>query len=234
DQRLVAALGAASGVAEEFRRLRTRILHPAAGTRPARTILVVSAAPGEGKTFVCAGLAISLAQGVEEHALAVDCDLRHPSLAAMFGLDNDQLGLADHLRDGVDLGRLIRKSGLDKLSVIPSGAPPANPAELLGSEKLAAMIREVAARYPDRYILIDSPPLQMAAETAILAGLVDGVVLVVRAGKSRRDDVGQLVETIGPDKIIGVVFNAYRSSPLERRLSGAYGGDYYYSRDQQR
>ena len=222
----MSALGAASAVGEEFRRLRTQILHPPADVNRARSILVTSAAPGEGKTFVCAGLAITLAQGVKEHALIIDCDLRRPAMAALFGLDNDQ-GLADHLRHGVELGGLIRKTGLDKLSLIPAGPPPANPAELLGAEKLPAMISEVSKRYPDRFILLDSPPLLSAAETAILAKLVDGVVLVVRESRSRREDVIQLVNTIGPEKIIGVVFNAYRSNRLERGLAGSYGGSYY-------
>lgn len=226
DERLVSALGAASVVGEEFRRLRTQILHPPADVKRARTILVTSAAPGEGKTFVCAGLAITLAQGVKEHALIIDCDLRRPAMAALFGLENDR-GLADHLRNGVDLGSLIRKTGLDKLSLISSGPPPANPAELLGSEKLPAMISEVSNRYPERYVLVDSPPLLSAAETAILAKLVEGVVLVVRESRSRREDVIQLVNTIGPEKIIGVVFNAYRSNRLERGLAGSYGGSYY-------
>jgi protein-tyrosine kinase len=228
DERLVAALGSASVVAEEFRRLRTSILHPANGGKPPRTILVTSAAPGEGKTFVCGGLAVAMAQGVKEHALMIDCDLRRPGLAALFGQDNDQ-GLADHLRDGVELGRLLHQAGLSKLYLLPAGPPPANPAELLGSEKMVAMLSETRERYPDRYLIIDSPPFQQAAETAILAQLVDGVVLVVREGKSSREDVNTLVNSVGPEKIVGVVFNAYRNSLVERRLSGSYGGGYYYS-----
>lgn len=228
DERLLSAIGSASEVSEEFRRLRTQILHPAGDKDPPRTILVVSAAPAEGKTLMTAGLAITLAQGVEEHALAIDCDLRQPSLAAMFGLDNRQ-GLADHLSHGVDMGRLIRKTELTKLSLLPAGPPPANPAELLGSERLEMMVNEVSRRYPDRYVIFDSPPLKIAAETAILAKLVDGVVLVVREGRSRRDDVAELIATIGPEKIFGVVFNAYQSTPLEQRLTGSYGSNYYYA-----
>lgn len=228
DERLVAASGSDPDVAEEFRRLRTRILHPPEGGNPPQIILVASVAPDEGKTFVCSGLAISLAQGVEAHVLMVDCDLRQPTLAGVFGLGNEP-GLSDHLRDKTGLDQLIRKTGLHKLSLIASGRPPANPAELLGSDMLAAMINEVAGRYPDRYILIDSPPLLKAAETAILAKLVDGVVLVVREGGSRRNDIRLFIDTIGPEKIIAVVFNGYRSNLIENRLSGAYGGGYYSS-----
>lgn len=226
DERLVAASGTNSEIAEEFRRLRTHILHPSGGGTPARTILVASAAPGEGKTFVCAGLAIALAQSVEGHALLIDCDLRRPSLAGMFGLANEP-GLSDHLRARTDLAQLIRKTSLGKLSLVPSGAPPANPAELLGSDRLSSMVAEVTNRYPDRYIIFDSPPLLKAAETAILAKQVDGVVLVVREGTARREHVRQLMETIGQEKIIAVVFNAYQSNILEKHIAGYYGGEYY-------
>lgn len=228
DERLVAAFGAASAVSEEFRRLRTHILHPPDGASPPRTILVTSVLPQEGKTFICGGLGVALAQGVKEHVLMIDCDLRRPFLATLFGQDHEQ-GLADYLGSGVELGGLIRKTGLGKLSLVSSGLPPTNPAELLGSEGLAAMVREVKERYADRYILLDSPPLQQAAETAILAKLVDGVVLVVREGRSRREAVARFVNSIGPEKIIGVVFNAHESNLLERSLYGPYGSDYYYS-----
>jgi protein-tyrosine kinase len=225
NERLVAAMGTASPIAEEFRRLRTNVLHPPGLEVPPRTILVASTEPGEGKTFICAALAMTLAQGVEGHALVIDCDLRRPALADMFGLENKK-GLTNHLRQGTDLGLLMQKSGLQKLSIIPSGPPPVNPAELLGSEKMAAMISEVANRYPDRYVLFDSPPLRKAAETAILARHVAGIILVVRENKSRRSDVRQLVEVLGPEKFIGVVYNDYHNNLLERTVSGYHDSCY--------
>lgn len=218
-ERLTAASATASLVREEFRRLRTHILHPPHNRRPARTILVVSTAPEEGKSLVCAGLGLALAQGVKEHALLIDCDLRRPSLAGLFSLGNER-GVVDYLQNGIDLGQLIRKTGFPKLSVIPSGQPPFNPAELLGSEKVTAMIHEVANRYSDRFVVFDSPPLGSAAETAILAEQVEGIVLVVREGKSRREDVKELLETIGPEKIVGLVYNDYRMNLLESSLAG--------------
>ncbi|MEJ2032676.1 MAG: polysaccharide biosynthesis tyrosine autokinase [Deltaproteobacteria bacterium] len=227
-ERLVAATETASLVGEEFRRLRTHILHPPNNKKPPRTILVVSAVPEEGKSLVCAGLGLALAQGVKEHALLIDCDLRRPSLAGLFGLPNDK-GLSDYLQSGTDLGRLIRKTGFRKLSIIPSGRPPYNPAELLGSERLTAMIDEVANRYPDRFVVFDSPPLRNAAETAILAKQLEGIVLVVREGKSRREDVSELVETIGPEKIVGLVYNDYRMNLLENKMTGRSYYNYYSS-----
>ncbi len=228
DERLQCATGVASGVAESFKRLRAKILHPDNGISP-RTIMVTSAVPEEGKSFVCANLGISFALGLEQHALMVDCDLRRPKLAKMFAVANNQ-GLTNYLQERADLHDLIHKTGLQKLTIIPSGPPPLNPSELLGSDNMAAMIDEIASRYQDRYVFFDSPPLQAASETAVLARQVDGVVLVVRWGKSGRQQVRQVVETIGKEKIIGVVFNAYQLQSLESKFKGYYHGyDYYTS-----
>ena len=228
DERLTLAATVTGPVAESFRTLRTRILHPLAGTSP-RTLLVTSAAPGEGKSFVCANLGISLAQGVDQHGLLVDADLRKPSLARLFGYPNDR-GLVNYLRDKQDLGSLMTGVGVDKLRIIPAGLSPVNPAELLGSESMADLVAELRSRYEDRMVIFDSPPLRAAAETAILAKHVDAVVLVVRWGASRREHVQALVEQVGKEKIVGVVFNAYQSTVFDSRVFGAYEyqKDYYY------
>ncbi|MEA2082760.1 MAG: CpsD/CapB family tyrosine-protein kinase [Thermodesulfobacteriota bacterium] len=224
DERLVAVTGTSSPVAESFKRLRNKILHPSTG-EPPKSILITSVVPEEGKSFVCANLGATMAQGLEQHALMVDCDFRRPSLAPLFGLSNDT-GLVNYLRDGTDLSQLIQSVGFQKLSIIPSGPPPINPAELLDSGKMTAMIDEVVSRYGDRLVILDSPPVQAAAETAVLARHVDAVVLVIRWGQSRREQVKQLIELIGESKIIGIVFNAVKVSRVDERLSGRYYGGY--------
>ncbi len=222
DERLAALTGNYPEVLESFRRLRTKIIHPAEGM-PARSILVVSATPSEGKSFVCANLGGIMAQGVDHYALIVDCDLRRPSMAGLFGLDNDK-GLVNYLRDKVDLSSLIVSTGLKRLTLLPAGPPPGNPSELLSSARMIAMIDEVVNRYQDRFVILDSPPMQAASETAVLAQHVDGVVLVVRWGGPGRDQVKQLVEHIGREKIIAVVFNAFEMTILD---SGMKKEGYY-------
>ncbi len=226
DARLQLATQPLSAAAESLRKVRNAILHPPSG-QPPRTILITSAVPEEGKTFICAALGINIAQGLEQHCLLVDCDLRRPTLASLFGLENEK-GLVHYLRGETPLAPLIRKTNQAKLSLIPSGPPVATPAELLDSTVPPPTTTEMAARYPDRYILFDSPPAQAAAETAVLAQHVDAVIIVVRWGKSGREQVKTLVENIGREKILGVVFNAYQLSGLDRALykKGYYG---YYS-----
>ncbi len=228
DERLLMATTVAGAAAESFRNLRTRILHPPEGEIP-RTLLVTSATPGEGKSFVCANLGISLAQGVDTYSLLVDCDLRKPSLHSFFGLANER-GLVDHLRDGQDVGPMFTGCGVRKLSLLPAGPPPVNPAELLGARSMTRLVREFADRYDDRIIIFDSPPVQAASETLVLAKQVDGIVLVVRWGGSRREHVQDLLEAVGREKIVAVVFNAYRATLFDTKLFGAYEyqQNYYY------
>lgn len=228
DEILTVASSVNTAVIENFRSLRTRILHPDEGAPP-KTILVTSATPGEGKSFVCANLGISFAQGIDHYSLLVDADLRRPMLARLFGRPNAS-GLVNYLRDKQDLSGLIATTGVNKLTLLPAGPPPVNPAELLGSEYMSAFVNELAERYEDRLVIFDSPPLHAATETAILANLVDAVVLVVRWGNSRREHVKALVDRIGKEKIVGIVFNAYKSTMIDSKVFGdyAYHSEYSY------
>jgi Mrp family chromosome partitioning ATPase len=131
--------------------------------------------------------------------------------------------LVDYLRDGSDLGELIAKTSVDKLSLLPSGETPVNPAELLGSARMEGVVKELSSRYDDRIIIFDSPPFQVASEASVLARRVDGIILVVREGGAGKPQVRMLMETIGPDRIIGVVFNAYTTNVVERSLMKGYG-----------
>ncbi len=227
DERLSISTAVTGPVAESFRTLRARILYPPSGTPP-KSILVTSAVPQEGKSFVCANLGIMLAQGMDNYSLIVDCDLRKPSIHKYFGLSQEN-GIVNYLRDGKDLGSLFVPSGVETLSVLPSGPPPVNPTELLGSDNMANLLSELKDRYEDRVIIIDSPPFKAASETSILAKHVDGVILVVRWGGSRHEHVEELVNQIGRDKIIGVVFNAYRATVLDTRVLGYYEYQHEYN-----
>lgn len=225
NERLVMASEKFSGVAESFRKLRTIILHPDS-KQPARTIMVLSADPQEGKSFVSANLGISLAHGVGRQALLIDADLRRPSLHALFGLNNTR-GLVDYLRDNSDLSTYMVPTGLANLFLIPSGPPPDNPAELIASDKMAAMMEHFTRGADDRLVVLDSPPFLAASETMILAQMVDKVVMVVRWGKSGRENVKKVIDQIGREKIIGIVFNAFEMNVLDRKIQGVGYHNYY-------
>ncbi|MGD9212187.1 MAG: polysaccharide biosynthesis tyrosine autokinase [Desulfobacteraceae bacterium] len=193
--------------AEFFKILKTNILFPSKGTPP-RSILVTSAVPGEGKSFVTANLAISIAQGIEEHVLLIDCDMRRPTIHSKFGIPG-VIGLNEHLTKGIPLPALLEKTAVEKLSILPVGGLPNNPTELLSSVYMKKLLDEVKHRYKDRFVLLDSPPPQLTAETSALAKRVDGVLLVIKAEKTPRKLVNELIEQIGKEKIIGVVLNWY-------------------------
>lgn len=205
DKGLVTHLKPHSFEAEQFRILKTTILFPHKGTPP-RTIMVTSSAPGEGKSFVASNIAISIAKSIDEYVLLMDCDLRLPSLHTRFGF-SDIPGLSEYLLEGKSLGSIIRKTAIDKLSLLPAGKPPSNPSELISSEQMRRLLHEVKDRYEDRYIIIDSPPPYLTAEANALARQVDGIIIVVKTGKTKRSDVQDLIDTYGKEKILGVVKN---------------------------
>jgi protein-tyrosine kinase len=226
DERLLSATETLSGTAESFRKLRTLILHPE-NEKPARSVLILSAEPQEGKSFVCANLGVSIANDVSRKALLIDCDLRRPTLHNLFGLKCPK-GLADHLCGKEEnVSSLIFATGLPDLSIIPAGSPPSNPSELISSGKMSAVIKKLTNRYDDHLILLDSPPFQAASEALILSQLADKIILVVRWGKAGREVIKKMADTVGPEKIIGVVFNAFEMNILDKKMQGVGYHNYY-------
>jgi len=218
---LVSLMDPQSYEAEQFKILRNNILFPVAGEAP-RSILITSSLQGEGKSFVSANLAVSIAMNVNKHVLLIDCDLRKPDLHRIFGL-GEVPGLSDYLLERRDLDSLLQRTEVERLSLLPGGPIPPNPSELMSSERMAGMLEEVKHRYNDRLIVIDSPPPVMAAETSYLARQVDGILLVVQYGKTPREAVEDLMETVGSEKILGTVINYLELHASKRYGYGKYG-----------
>ena len=207
DPRLVACSTPGSIEAENFMALKAHILFAKDGNKP-RTIMVTSAIPGEGKTFVAANLAVSLSKGVNEHALLIDCDFHRPSLHKILGYSNRE-GLQDYLEGKMELADLLIRTKIDKLSLLTAGTPTPNPSELLTSKKVKEFFEEVKERYPDRYIVVDCAPAHLLSEASILANYVDCVIFVVLAQKAPRGLISKCIENIGKENILGIVFNGY-------------------------
>jgi len=174
--------GQNAALAEAFHELRTSVLLSTA-KRPPSSLLVTSAQGGEGKTTVAANLAVSLAQ-LGERVLLIDADLRRPSLHNFFGLSNTA-GLVNFLTGDPDWRSLVTHLAPMGLGVLFSGPIPPNPADLLSSEYMRALIREASKEY--KFVVVDSPPLLNLADSRILATLVDGVILVVGSGITPRE-----------------------------------------------
>ena len=223
DKRLTKAVNEEPHVAEIFKNLRSRILHPSDPQTGPKSVIVLSAAPNEGKSFVTANLGISIAMSLNHYCLMVDCDLRRPTLSDLFGVENNY-GLVNYLLEEHDLEELMTGTSLDNLTLLPSGKSPPNPAELLGSARMRSLVIELSDRYADRIILFDCPPTLSASETLVLAGQVDGVVVVVREAGASKTQIKKLIASIDSDKLLGIVFNGHTTNILERSLLDSYSG----------
>jgi len=216
DKNLVTLLKPQSFEAEQFKILRTNLLFPSSGRSP-RTIMVASAMPDEGKSLISANLAISIAQSIQEYVLLMDCDIRRPCIHTQFGF-GDVPGLSDHLSKGIPVSSLLLKTKVNKLSILPGGNPSHNPSELISSQQMSRLLQEVKYRYSDRFIVIDSPPPKLTAESRALSRQADGVLLVIEYGRTSREMALDLINIIGKEKIIGIVLNK-----LDMRFAHYYG-----------
>ncbi len=203
DPVLVAALEPESLASEQYRALRTRITQSENG-RAVRTIAVTSPAKGDGKSVNAANLALTMAQEFQQRIVLVDGDLRHPRVHHLLGLTAGA-GLAEVLKGELELDAALVSLPDHHLTVLPAGVPPSHPAELLGSTAMRRVIESLRQRY-DR-IVIDMPPAAPFADAQILSPLVDGVVVIVRAGVTPRPAVERTLGGLDRAKVLGLVLN---------------------------
>jgi len=204
-----------SPAAEAYRTLRTNLTF-AALDKPIETLVVTSAAPDEGKSTVLANLAVTMAQG-ERRVILLDADLRRPGLHEIFGSANER-GLTTMIVEetALDDPPLI-DVGVGNLWLVPSGPLPPNPADILGSRRMEEAIAALKARAD--VVLIDAPPVVAVTDAVVLGTKVDGVLLVVCAGRTRREHAQrarELLERVHV-RIVGAVLN---NAPLGITLGG--------------
>jgi capsular exopolysaccharide synthesis family protein len=210
--------------AEAYRAIRTRLMF-ARGQRPLRTLVVTSAASQDGKSVSAANLAVAFAeQGLS--VLLIDCDLRRPSLHEIFGMKREP-GLTDLLMQSARPEEAIRVTQVERLSVLTSGAMTSNPTELLGGGRMSTLLDWLVEQYD--FVLMDSPPLLACADPAVLAARADGVLLVVRAGRTTpamaTEAIAQVVAVGG--RIVGAVLND-PDGQADRDENAAYTYKYAY------
>jgi capsular exopolysaccharide synthesis family protein len=203
---------------EELRTLRSR-LYQIRDRQPLKTLLITSALPTEGKTFITAGLAQTIVRQHERRALMIDADLRKSQLHNVMGAPASP-GLTEYLSGQADEVSIIQAGPKDNLFLIPGGKPAEQPSELLANGRIQVLLQKVAPLFD--WVLLDSPPVIPVSDASLLAKFCDGVLLVVRA-ESTPFDMAQKVRDEFRDKnLLGVVLNQVA------RQSG-YGYYYYYS-----
>lgn len=218
---LVTSLDTHAPRVEAFRIMRTNIQFVEVDS-PSKVFVITSAGPGEGKTTTSTNLALTLAQAGEK-VILVEADLRRPKVGSVLGVD-DAVGLTSVLVGKVDLTDAVQQTS-EGLHVLPSGALPPNPAELLQSQAMIDTINELRARYD--LVLLDSPPLLPVTDAALLAAQSDGALLVVRHGHTTREQLVHSVDRLKAvgARAIGVVINCV---PARGRRYGYGYGSYGY------
>ena len=220
DRHVVSITDPFSSAAEQYKRLRARLLRATA--KEAHTaIMVTSAEMDEGKSLTAINLAVALAQEIDHTVLLVDADLRNPSIHTYIGMEQGK-GLSEYLKDEVVLSDVLVNTGIGKLVFLPAGQPPDNAAELLSSEKMRMLVHEMKSRYDDRYIIFDSSPLLATAEPISLGSFMDGVLLVIREGRTSQTAVGQALSLTKGWNMLGVVLNSVSDSVISSRYSHYY------------
>ncbi|HKK28263.1 MAG TPA: polysaccharide biosynthesis tyrosine autokinase, partial [Gemmatimonadota bacterium] len=221
---LVAAGGGQSVPAEAFRSLRTNVRYTRAG-EGTREILVTSPGAQDGKSLTAANLAVTLAQQ-GARTLLLDADLRKPVQHEAFGVDR-QPGLSECLVDGIPLGRAVRATHVEGLDLLTAGAAPPNPAELLGSERMERLLAEARETYGA--MVVDTPPVLVVTDAAVLAPHLEGTLVVVRAERTVREAAEAAVEQlrrVGAE-VLGVVLNDAEADGKYGYYYPAYYGDYF-------
>lgn len=206
DSHIVCITDPLSSASEQFNKLKSRILNETTKQDFLNTIMVTSSDMGEGKSFVAINLAIALSKEIDHTVLLIDADLRNPSIHKYFGME-PEFGLSDYLTGKVNLADIFIKTGLGKLVLIPAGNIVDNAAELLSSEKMKMLIRELKVRYRDRYIIFDSTPLLVTADPLMLGSYMDGIIFVIQEGRTAQKSALQSFSLMKGWNILGVVFN---------------------------
>ena len=212
-----------SPISEAYRTLRTNLEFASLDTE-VRTMVVTSPGPDEGKSTTLANLAVTMAQA-EKRVILVDCDLRRPYLHKLFGVSND-LGLTTMIVDEATMSDPpLQETGIPGLCLLPSGLPlPPRPSDLLWSRRMEKVIASLVER--SDIVLFDAPPIIAVTDAAVLATKVDGVLLVVSAGNTKREHASMAISMLEKvnAKIIGTVLNNVDLDTSLNRYYSTEGG----------
>jgi len=217
----IVALERESPASEQYKMLREQVkrLRAESGIR---SFSITSPVKRDGKTTVAVNLAAALSLDYEETVLLIDGDLRAPGIHRYFNIPESP-GLADYLASNakMNLKNLAQETFVPGLRILPSGKPSHLASELLAKERMKQVIEEAQAEFPGHHIIIDSPPILSTPDPLVIARHVDGVLLVMRAGKTPREYLTKALRSLNSNKVMGVVLNG-----ADLGISSKY---YYYS-----
>lgn len=226
---ILAPLDQAIPIADEFRRIKRPLIdnamrHSFENDGHMNLIMVASPMPGAGKTFCSVNLAASISLERELNVLLVDADVAKPHISEAFGL-RDNLGLIDVLEDeSINLEDILVRTDLNDIQVLPAGRKHSQSTELLASERMQEVMQELAARYPDRLIIMDSPPLLITSEAQAVARQAGQIALVVESGETTNQEITESLELLDREKAINIILN----KSMYSQKGGYYGGGYGY------
>lgn len=201
-ERLIISPSVEHVAVEQYRRLAA-VLHQAQATSDIKVVMVASADPWEGKSLTAANLALTLSESYKRRVLLVDADLRSPSLDMVFQIPHGP-GLSESLRAREEQPlNVINLS--PSLALLPGGDADADPMASLTSGRMQEIIQEAAASFD--WVILDTPPIGLITDAHLLAAMVDTTVLVIAAGSAQCGAVQRAIESIGREKIVGVVLN---------------------------
>ncbi len=205
-----------SPISEAYRTLRTNLSFYSLD-QPLRSIVVTSAAADEEKSETIANLAVTMAQS-DRRTLLVDCDLRRPSLHDLFDLQGEP-GLTNYILGEIDELPIL-ETGVEKLSLLPSGPKPPNPADMLGSKRIDDIISSMVDQFD--VVLFNAPPVLAVTDAAVLGIKVDGILLVISAGKTRREHAERAKELLEKANV-RVIGAALTNADRDSSVGGYYG-----------
>ncbi len=205
-RKLITVDNTKSIISEQYRTIRTNIHFSTADTQ-LHSILLTSSSPSEGKSTSAANIAVVFAQEGRK-VLLIDADMRKPTMHHTFHLNNGT-GLSSVLTRQAEIADVIKDSGIENLHVMPCGPIPPNPAELIGSQTMKALIEQLKQDFD--LLIFDAPPLLSVADAQILSNECDGTILVVNTGSTEKDSAVKAKETLqsANARILGVLMNNY-------------------------
>jgi capsular exopolysaccharide synthesis family protein len=210
-ERLMSAAGDPA-LGEQFKRLAAALLH---GQKQGRLklLMVTSAIPGEGKSMTALNLALVLSESYHRRVLIIDADLRHPGVSGAANVQVER-GLSEALRAPQEQQVPLVQLG-ERLTLLPAGRPDPDPLSGLTSERMQRILEEAAEQFD--WVIVDTPPVDAAADAGLLCPMLDACLFVVRARQTPHEAVQRAVESIGQERIFGVVLNGVDAEALERR-----------------